>query len=89
VHKAACIAAIGHGGQIVLSAETQVLLGDDVPLVDLGEHPLKDFDDPVQLFQLGDDRYPPLRTFQTLPYPGRAPPTRTGSARFAKVLALL
>jgi len=42
VHKAARIAASGHGGQVVLSAETQVLLGDEVPLLDLGEHLLKD-----------------------------------------------
>lgn len=36
VHKAARIAATGHGGQVVLSAETQVLLDDDVSLLDLG-----------------------------------------------------
>ena len=84
VHKAARIAASGHGGQVVLSAETQVLLGDDVPLLDLGEHPLKDFDDPVQLFQLGDGRFPPLRTYPTRPYPGRPALSWTGSTRFPK-----
>jgi len=84
VHKAARIAASGHGGQVVLSAETQVLLDDDVPLVDLGEHRLKDFDDPVQLFQLGDGRFPPLRTSPTRPYPGRPTISWVGSARFPK-----
>jgi len=84
VHKAARIAASGHGGQVVLSAETQVLLGDDVPLIDLGEHQLKDFDDPVQLFQLGDGLFPPLRTFPTQPYPGRPAFSLAGSARFPK-----
>jgi len=84
VHKAARIAASGHGGQVVLSAETQVLLGDEVPLLDLGEHRLKDFDDPVQLFQLGDGRFPPLRTSPTRPYPGRPAPSLAGSARFPK-----
>ena len=84
VHKAARIAASGHGGQVVLSAETQALLGDDVPLLDLGEHRLKDFDDPVQLFQLGDGRFPPLRTYPIRPYPGRPALSWTGSTRFPK-----
>ncbi len=84
VHLAARIAASGHGGQVVLSAETQVRLRDDVPLVDLGEHRLKDFDDPVQLFQLGHGRFPPLRTSPTRPYPGRPALSPTRSARFPK-----
>jgi class 3 adenylate cyclase len=84
VHMAARIAASGHGGQVVLSAETQVLLGDDVPLLDLGEHRLKDFDDPVQLFQLGEGRFPPLRTYTAQPYPGRPAFSRAGSARFPR-----
>ena len=71
VHKAARISACAHGGQAVVSADTRALLGDSVPLIDLGEHRLKDFDDPVQLFQLGDGRFPPLRTISNtnLPHP--------------------
>lgn len=84
VHKAARIAASGHGGQVVLSAETQESLNSDVHLIDLGEHQLKDFDDPVQLFQLGDGLFPPLRTFPALPFPGRRPSVFAGSARFPK-----
>jgi class 3 adenylate cyclase len=84
VHKAARIAASGHGGQVVLSAETRALLDDETLLLDLGEHRLKDFDDPVRVFQLGDGRFPPLRTFPTLPYPGRRPPSLAGSARFPR-----
>ena len=84
VHKAARIAACGHGGQVVLSAETEALLSNDVPLLDLGEHQLKDFDEPVQLFQLGDGRFPPLRTYPELPFPGRRVPSFPGSARFPK-----
>ena len=84
VHKAARIAACGHGGQVVLSAETQALLSNDVPLLDLGEHQLKDFDEPVQLFQLGDGRFPPLRIYPELPYPGRAASSFAGSTRFPK-----
>ncbi len=82
VHKATRIASSGHGGQMVLSAETQAMLGDDVQLVDLRGYQLKNFDEPVQLFQLGDGRFPPLRTFPTRAYPGRRPPSFAGSARF-------
>jgi class 3 adenylate cyclase len=84
VHKAARIAASAHGRQVVLSAETEALLDDSVTLVELGEYELKDFDEPVRLFQLGDGLFPPLRTFPTRPYPGRTAPVLSGSARFPK-----
>src|SRR6266498_2190139 len=38
VHKGARIAASAHGGQVVLSRETRLLLGEAFPLTDLGEH---------------------------------------------------
>jgi class 3 adenylate cyclase len=84
VHKAARIAASAHGGQVVLSSETQGSLANNVALVDLGEHQLKDFDEPIQLFQLGEGLFPPLRTLPTQPFPGRPPLTFGGSARFPK-----
>lgn len=84
VHLAARIAASAHGGQVVLSARTRDLVAQDIHLVDLGRHTLKDFDDPVQLFQFGHERFPPLRTFPTQPYPGRAAFSLAGSARFPK-----
>jgi class 3 adenylate cyclase len=84
VHKAARIAACAHGGQVVLSLETKALLDNSVTLVDLGEHQLKDFDEPVQIFQLGEGRFPPLQTFPTRPYPGRTAPVLAGSPRFPK-----
>ncbi len=62
VHLAARIGAVGHGGQVVLSSATQRELGVGHDLRDLGEHRLKDFDDPVPLYQLGTRRFPPLRT---------------------------
>src|SRR5205085_5555472 len=37
VHRAARIAAVGHGGQVLISASTAALLGAD-GLLDLGEH---------------------------------------------------
>ena len=40
VHRAARIAALGHGGQVLVSASTSALV--DEGLRDLGEHRLKD-----------------------------------------------
>jgi predicted ATPase len=62
VHLAARIGAVGHGGQVVLSGSTRRDLDGVAELLDLGEHRLKDFDDPVPLFQLGARRFPPLKT---------------------------
>ena len=60
VHLAARIMAAAHGGQVLLSEITRKLV--DVPAADLGEHTLRDFDEPVRLFQLGGRRFPPLMT---------------------------
>jgi predicted ATPase/class 3 adenylate cyclase len=60
VHLAARIMAAAHGGQVLLSEVTRSLV--DVPAADLGEHTLRDFDEPVRLFQLGGRRFPPLLT---------------------------
>jgi len=84
VHLAARIADVGHGGQVVLSARTRELLAPNAPLEDLGRHHLKDFDDPVQLFQFGYERFPPLRTFAMRPYPGRPAFSLAASVRFPK-----
>ncbi len=67
LHRAARIAASGHGGQIVLSAATRALVDSD--LTELGEHRLKDFDEPVALFQLGSERFPPLKTISNTNLP--------------------
>jgi predicted ATPase/class 3 adenylate cyclase len=69
VHKAARIMSAAHGGQVLLSGATRELVADDV--LDLGRHRLKDFADLVSLFQLGSDRFPPLRTISNtnLPVP--------------------
>ncbi len=45
VHRAARIAAAGHGGQVLVSASTAALTGAD-GLRDLGEHRLKDLSAP-------------------------------------------
>ena len=61
VHRGARVAALAHGGQIVVSPTTAALL-DGEPLRDLGLHRLKDFDAATRLYQLGSDSFPPLRT---------------------------
>jgi hypothetical protein len=69
VHKAARIMSAAHGGQVLLSGATRELVAEEV--LDLGRHRLKDFPEPVSLYQLGPDRFPPLRTISNtnLPVP--------------------
>jgi predicted ATPase/class 3 adenylate cyclase len=68
VHRAARIAACGHGGQVLVSASSAHLLDADRLQV-LGEHRLKDFDEPVALYQLGEERFPPLKTISNTNLP--------------------
>lgn len=68
VHRAARIAAAGHGGQVLVSASTASLLGTD-GLRELGEHRLKDFEQPVPLYQLGEGAFPPLKTISNTNLP--------------------
>jgi predicted ATPase/class 3 adenylate cyclase len=72
VHLGARIGAAGHGGQVLLSEDTRRSAGlDDEKLLDLGEHNLKDFEEPVRILQLGGERFPPLKTISNtnLPHP--------------------
>jgi class 3 adenylate cyclase/tetratricopeptide (TPR) repeat protein len=83
VHRAARIAAAGHGGQILLSPTTHQLvihvLPDGVTLRDLGIYRLKDFPEPEHLYQLVlaglPDIFPRLKTPDRPPHelPPRAP----------------
>ena len=50
VHRGARIAAVGHGGQVLLSEATHALV--DVPARDLGPHRLKDLTAPERIYQL-------------------------------------
>ena len=70
VHRAARIAACGHGGQVLVSASTAALVGRD-GLRDLGEHRLKDLSAPERIYQLGDGDFPPLKSLHrtNLPIP--------------------
>ena len=67
VHRAARIMSAGHGGQVLLSAATAGHV--QKALTELGEHRLKDFDEPVALFQLGEQRFPPLKTISNTNLP--------------------
>jgi predicted ATPase/class 3 adenylate cyclase len=87
VHRAARIAACGHGGQVLLSKETSDLV--DVEVTDLGEHRLKDFAEPVSIFQLGSDRFPPLKTVSNTNLPRPASSFVGREKELAEVLALL
>jgi predicted ATPase/class 3 adenylate cyclase len=75
VHRAARIAASGHGGQVVVSSATAALLEpESFPLRDLGEHRLKDLSAPVRLFQLGELDFPHLKTLHRTNLPVPATP---------------
>ncbi len=69
VHLGARVAALAHGGQVLLTDAVRALLPDHRQLTDLGQHRLKDIDNAVRLFQLGDAPFPPLRTPGALDLP--------------------
>jgi predicted ATPase/class 3 adenylate cyclase len=72
VNRTARIMAVGHGGQVLLSASAAALVGERLPedagLKDLGEHRLKDLGRPEHLFQLVHpdllSDFPPLAAAQ-------------------------
>jgi predicted ATPase/class 3 adenylate cyclase len=75
VHRAARIAAIANGGQVLVSGTTAMLVGQDVgegtTLRDLGEHRLKDLAQPERIYQLVIDGlsndFPPVRSLDRTP----------------------
>jgi predicted ATPase/class 3 adenylate cyclase len=87
VHKGARIAAAGHGGQVLLSKETRELVAVEVQ--DLGEHRLKDFAEPVWIFQLGPERFPPLKTISNTNLPRPASSFVGREREVEEVLAML
>jgi predicted ATPase/class 3 adenylate cyclase len=89
VHRAARIGAIGHGGQVLVSETTRRLVDDDVPLRDLGEHRLKDFGEPVSIYQLGDQNFPPLKTISNTNLPRPASSFVGRERELEEVTALL
>jgi predicted ATPase/class 3 adenylate cyclase len=67
VNRAARLTAAGHGGQVVCSHVTAGMLDAAVPLVDLGEHRLRDLEGPMRVFQVGEGTFAPLRSLDWLP----------------------
>jgi predicted ATPase/class 3 adenylate cyclase len=73
VHRGARVGALAHGGQIIVSATTAVLLDGEL-LLDLGTHRLKDFDGATRLYQLGEGAFAPLRAPGSIDLPSPATP---------------
>jgi predicted ATPase/class 3 adenylate cyclase len=79
VNHCSRLMAAAHGGQVVVSGATEVLVRDQLPdgmgLVDLGEHRLRDLGRPTRVFQLvraeRREDFPPLRTLDA--FPGNLP----------------
>jgi predicted ATPase/class 3 adenylate cyclase len=75
VHRAARVAAAGHGGQVLLSETTKTLaeraLPEGTDLRDLGSHRLKDLPTPEHIYQLVVDGlpadFPPIRSLDARP----------------------
>jgi len=88
VHRAARIAAAGHGGQILVSSSTASLVDAD-SLRDLGEHRLKDLAAPERIFQLGGEAFPPLTSLQQTNLPIPATPFLGRQRELGEVTALL
>jgi predicted ATPase/class 3 adenylate cyclase len=88
VHRAARIAAAGHGGQVLVSQATRDLAGAG-RLRDLGVHRLKDLAAPERLYQLDDDEFPPLKSVDQTNLPVQPTPFVGRERELAEVLALL
>ena len=88
VHRAARIAAAGHGRQVLVSAATAALVDRD-ELRDLGVHRLKDLSAPERIFQLGGLEFPPLKTLYRTNLPVPATPFLGREHELAAVRELL
>jgi predicted ATPase/class 3 adenylate cyclase len=81
VHRAARVAAVGYGGQVLLSETAAALVRDALPagaaLTDLGVHRLKDLGRPERIFQLHaaglQAEFPPLRSLGNPALPNNLP----------------
>jgi len=99
LNRAARLLAVGHGGQVLLSAAAQELLADQLPahvaLRDLGIHRLKDLSRPEHIYQAQASDlpfdFPPLRTLDARPdkLPVQPTPLIGRERELAQVTALL
>ena len=88
VHRAARIAAAGHGGQILVSSSAASLV-EGGSLRDLGEHRLKDLAAPERLYQLGGEAFPPMRSLHQTNLPIPATPFLGRQRELDEVTTLL
>jgi predicted ATPase len=88
VHRAARIAAVGCGGQILVSRSTRDLTGAD-ELRDLGLHRLKDLTAPERIFQLGEGDFPPLKSLNTTNLPVASNPLVGRETELAELTSML
>jgi len=98
VHRAARVAGVAHGGQVVLTDATSRLVAGALPdgarLDDLGQHRLKDLAVPEHLFQLTiqgiGNGFPPLRSLGTASgLPPQLTPLVGREEQLAGVVAML
>ncbi len=99
VNRCARLRAVAHGGQVLLSQATFILVRDALPsgvgIRDLGEHRLKDLQRPEHVFQIVlstlPSDFPPLQSLDLLP--NNLPPQLTSfvgrAAELEKVKTLL
>jgi len=89
VHRAARIAAAGHGGQVLVSSSTVSLAETTMDLRDLGDHRFKDLSASERIYQLGDDAFPPVNSLYRTNLPVPANPFVGRERELSEVLALL
>ena len=87
VHRAARIAAAGHGGQVLVSSSTAPLV--EIELTDLGEHRFKDLGAPERIYQLGDGEFPALKSLYRTNLPVPATPFLGRERELVEVVGLL
>jgi predicted ATPase/class 3 adenylate cyclase len=79
LNRTARLMAAAHGGQVVVSHATKILVADALPegleLVDVGEHRLRDLSCPEHVFEVRTlgavESFPPLRSLDA--FPGNLP----------------
>jgi WD40 repeat protein/class 3 adenylate cyclase len=95
VHRAARIAHVGHGGQVLLSETTAALVVDELPegvdILDLGRHLLKDMRRPEHIRQLVIEGlasdFPPLTSQAVLPAESERPAREVGECPYRGLAA--
>jgi predicted ATPase/class 3 adenylate cyclase len=87
VHRAARIAAAGHGGQVLVSSSTAELL--DADLLDLGAHRFKDLGAPERVYQFGGEEFPALKSLFRTNLPIPTTPFLGRERELAEVVGLL